>query len=185
MPDFDDDSQLFRELVGDVKPVLHDKHQATPKKPKPVARFHEADEQAVLTELLDPEEYGMGFDDGLETGDELGYAGNGLDKNTWRKLRRGQFRIDDTLDLHGFRVEAAHEAIKQFILRNRAVGNRCLRIVHGKGHAQDEGMGGKKPVLKRSVDGWLRRNSTVLGYCSCLPQHGGTGAVYVLVRKQK
>ncbi len=185
MPDFDDDSQLFRELIGEVEPVRHDKHLAKPKKPSPVARFHEADESAALAESLTPEEYGFGFDDGIETGDELAYAGNGLDKNTWRKLRRGQYRIDATLDLHGMRMEQAHEAIKQFINHNRANGNRCLRIVHGKGHGVDEGMGGKKPILKRSVDGWLRRNSTVLGFSSCLSQHGGTGAVYVLVKKAR
>jgi len=185
MPDFDDESQLFRELIGEVEPVKHDKHIAKPKKIRPIARFHEADEQAVLSELLTPEEYGFGFDDGLETGDELGYVGNGLDKNTWRKLRRGKFSVEATLDLHGERLEAAHEAVKLFIAANRENGRRCLRIVHGKGHGIDEGMGAKKPLLKRSLDGWLRRNSSVLGFSSCLQQHGGTGAVYVLIKKTR
>ena len=35
-----------------------------------------------------------------------------------------------------------------------------------------------------SIDSWLRRNGEVLAYCSARPNDGGTGAVYVLLKRK-
>ena len=61
----------------------------------------------------------------------------------------------------------------------RAAGKRCVRIVHGKGLSSE----GKLPVLKVKVNSWLRQKDDVLAFCSARPQDGGTGAVYVLLKK--
>ena len=183
MPDLDDDNdndlQLFRDLVGEVTPVHSDKLPPKTKAIAPRARSREADDQAVMQELLEPDEYSFGFDDDVETGEELSYSGDGIDNSSWRKLRRGEFRTDGILDLHGMKLEAAHEAVKRFIQTQRDANHRCLRIIHGKGKGEEI------PVMKRGVDGWLRRNKWVIAYCSCRPQDGGTGAVYVLIRRAR
>ncbi|RMD71241.1 MAG: DNA mismatch repair protein MutS, partial [Gammaproteobacteria bacterium] len=55
---------------------------------------------------------------------------------------------------------------------------RCVRIVHGKGRRS-----ARQPVLKQKVNGWLRARDEVLAFCSARPHHGGTGALYVLLRR--
>ncbi|NIW87182.1 MAG: DNA mismatch repair protein MutS, partial [Gammaproteobacteria bacterium] len=61
----------------------------------------------------------------------------------------------------------------------RARQLRCVRVVHGKGHGSLH----KLPVLKTKVQGWLRQRDEVLAFCSARPVDGGTGAVYVLLKK--
>jgi len=56
---------------------------------------------------------------------------------------------------------------------------RCVRVVHGKA----SGASDKPALLKSRVNSWLRQHPEVLGFASCQPRHGGTGAVYVLLKK--
>jgi DNA-nicking Smr family endonuclease len=86
--------------------------------------------------------------------------------------------MDSELDLHGLRADEAKRAIAAFLAEALARGARCVRIVHGKG-LRSKGDG---PVLKQRLDGWLRRRDDVLAFCSARREHGGTGAVYVLLR---
>ena len=115
----------------------------------------------------------------LETGEELLFARDSLPPNTLRKLRRGKFRIEGELDLHRMTSEQARKETATFLAQCKARGKRCVRIIHGKGLGSQE----KKPVLKGKVDFWLRRHDDVLAYCSARPTDGGTGAVYVLIKK--
>ena len=74
----------------------------------------------------------------------------------------------------------AHALINDFLRTARLEGKRCLKIIHGKGLSSDA----KLPVLKGKVDSWLRRKGEVLAYCSARPDDGGTGAVYVLLKRK-
>jgi DNA-nicking Smr family endonuclease len=56
---------------------------------------------------------------------------------------------------------------------------RCVRIIHGKGKSSE----GKLPVLKGKVNSWLRQRDEVIAFCSARPSDGGTGAVYVLLKR--
>ena len=69
--------------------------------------------------------------------------------------------------------------MRQFIDESVGRGHTCVRVVHGKGL----GSGERGPVLKSKVNGWLRRWHEVLAFVSTRQGHGGTGAVYVLLRK--
>ncbi|MFQ5981873.1 MAG: Smr/MutS family protein, partial [Woeseiaceae bacterium] len=60
-------------------------------------------------------------------------------------------------------------------------GHRCVRVVHGKGL----GSGERGPVLKRKVDKWLSEWDSVLAFVSARQVDGGTGACYVLLKKNK
>lgn len=171
-----DDLALFREAVQDVRrldaPVRVDARTAPP---KPYPYLTEADEAEVMEQLLDDE-----LDPAdMESGEELVYRRDGLQLSVIRRLRRGHYRVGAELDLHGMIVVEARAAVSAFIADARAGNRRCVRIIHGKGlRSRNRG-----PVLKMHLAKWLRRRDDVLAFCSARPIDGGTGAVYVLLRR--
>jgi DNA-nicking Smr family endonuclease len=133
------------------------------------------DEAEVLRDLLseqfDPLE--------TETGEELSYIRPGLQHRTLRKLRRGMLVVDAELDLHGMSVPVARQAVANFLHECKRRHIQCARIIHGKGRGSRH----RAPVLKQKVGGWLRQRDEVLAYCSARSYDGGTGAVYVLLKR--
>lgn len=170
-----EDIKLFRESVGSVKP-MHDDRVAPARRhisPRPV--FRERDETGVLRDMLsdlfDPAE--------MENGDELLYVRSGLQPRTVRKLRRGRLSVDAELDLHGMTVPVARAAVAGFLRECQRRHVQCARIIHGKGLGSRH----RAPVLKNKVGGWLRQRDEVLAYCSARHCDGGTGALYVLLKR--
>ena len=171
------DRALFRDAVGAIRPVDRNRTESRRPRPRPVPRQSMAEQRAVLAEMadgdLDPAD--------LETGDELIYRGPGLQERQFRKLRRGQFAVQAELDLHGLTVDAARQAVAEFLASCRILEQRCVRIIHGKGKGSHQ----RKPVIKTRLSRWLRQRSEVLAFCSARPVDGGTGAVYVLLKGGK
>jgi DNA-nicking Smr family endonuclease len=143
--------------------------------PAPIPRFTLADERQVLADMMS--DYFEPAD--LETGEELVYRRDGVQQAVLRKLRRGQFRVGAVLDLHGMTVAAAKEALAAFLHRARRDSLSCVRIIHGKGNGSRH----RGPVLKQKINGWLRQRDEVLAFCSARAMDGGTGAIYVLLRR--
>ena len=173
-PVSDEDRNLFRDAIGKVK--LIEPVQAAPaaKKPAPHPHMLEADEAAVPGELLD-----LSFDPAtLEIGEELSYLRDGHSPKLLRQLKRGQFSVQDEIDLHQMNAAAAQATIITFLAEARRDGFRCVRIVHGKG-LRSRASG---PVLKRLTDRMLRRRDDVIAFASARPAQGGTGAVVVLLK---
>lgn len=171
----EEDRALFQSSVGPVRPVTHDCIEPDLPRPPVRARFRERDEQEVLRDLLSD-----GFDPGdYETGEELVFARRGLQHRTLKRLRRGQLAVQAECDLHGCTVVEARAVLGGFLHACVARGFSCVRIVHGKGHGSHQ----RIPVLKAKVGGWLRQRDEVLAFCSARPVDGGTGAVYVLLKK--
>lgn len=168
-----EDSRLFREAIGDVRPLDPVAAPPAATRPAPHPRMLEADEAAVPGELLD-----MAFDPAaIEVGEELGYLRDGYPPKLLRQLKRGQFSVQDDLDLHQMNAAAAQASITAFLAEAKQRGLLCVRIVHGKGLRS----GPRGPVLKAAVDAVLRRTGAVLAYVSAPQVDGGTGAVYVLL----
>ena len=115
----------------------------------------------------------------MESGEELFFARPGVSRKVIRQLRRGKISVREEIDLHGLTSTEAHAELHDFIKEATAAGFGCVRVVHGKGR----GSGAKGPVLKAGVNRWLTRWEEVAAFCSALPRDGGTGAVYVLLRK--
>lgn len=171
----EEEKRLFRTAVGPVKPVRQDKVGPDRTQPPPEPLQTRMDEQQVLRDLLSE-----GYDPvDLETGEELHYARPGLQHSLLRRLRRGHFSVGAALDLHGMTVAMARQALSEFLRDARRNGTRCVRIVHGKGKGSRLG----QPVLKRKLNLWLRQRDQVLAFCSARPVDGGTGAVYVLLKR--
>ena len=170
----DDDRRLFREAIGDVHRFDPVAPAPAPGKPAPHPHMLEADEAAVPGELLD-----MHFDPAsLEVGEELSYLRDGYPPKLLRQLKRGQFSVQDDLDLHQMNAAAAQVSIIEFLAEARKSGIRCVRIIHGKG-LRSKAAG---PVLKRLTDRMLRRRDDIIAFASARPAFGGTGAVVVLLK---
>ncbi len=167
------ESELFRKTVGDVKPVVHDRHVTVPRRPPARARFARADRLAVLEESL----YGDAGDPMVAAGDELVFRRPGVQESVLRKLRRGQYRVQAEIDLHGLTVVEAKQELRTFMIEALKRGSRCVRIVHGKGLRS----GHRGPVLKNAVNSVLKRTGAVVAFVSARQVDGGTGAVYVLL----
>ncbi|HZF15607.1 MAG TPA: Smr/MutS family protein [Steroidobacteraceae bacterium] len=172
----DGDAELFREAMRGVAPLKRTpRHVPARPKPPPRARFRRADEAAVLEESLTlaPGELAV------ETGDELSYRRPGIAETVLRKLRRGDYRVDREVDLHGFNARDAHAALGAFLASAIASNAHCVRVIHGKGRRS----GPRGPVLKNMVSKVLRRTAAVVAFVSARPADGGTGALYVLLAK--
>ena len=184
----DPDVRLFRQAVRDVKRLAHgssglaqgsrglprgEATVANRPRPVPLARFSRADRHAVLRESLS----GDAGDPELAAGDELVYHRAGVQMTVLRKLRRGQYRVQAEIDLHGMTVAEAKQALRDFLANALHRQFRCVRIIHGKGLRS----GHRGPVLKGAVSSVLRRVGAVVAYVSARQVDGGTGAVYVLL----
>ncbi|HJV82916.1 Smr/MutS family protein [Noviherbaspirillum sp.] len=170
------DSELFRRSIGEVAPLPpSNKAESSIPRPLPIPLKHLADEQAALEESLSDE---FNVDTLLDTDHELSYARTGISSDILRKLRRGHWVIQGQLDLHGMRREEAREALAEFLRNAVKRGQRCVRIIHGKGL----GSINKEPVLKSKVRSWLVQKEEVIAFCQARAADGGSGALVVLLK---
>tara|TARA_Y100000589_G_scaffold159143_1_gene151481 strand:+ start:89 stop:676 length:588 start_codon:yes stop_codon:yes gene_type:complete len=114
----------------------------------------------------------------------------GLDRSSAIKLAKGRFTIQGKLDLHGMTQRQAHAALIDFIQTSFNDRKRNLLVITGKGRpkAQDEvtGYGKREGILKSIVPKWLDESplrGLVLAFTTSQREHGGSGALYVLLRK--
>lgn len=111
----------------------------------------------------------------------------GIDKRQAERFRRGQTPIDGKIDLHGRTQQEAHDALRDFISRAHRAGKRCLLVITGKGMTTKQGVS-KIGVLKENVPRWLNEPSLrrhILAFAHARPEHGGEGALYVLLKRER
>ena len=107
------------------------------------------------------------------------YVAPGVDRRELRKLRRGDHMPDVRLDLHGLMATDAVAQVTRVLNRGPGLRPRCLCVVHGRGlHSA-----GNVAVLKRRVRSCLRAHPAVLAFTDAPGNAGGSGAVYVLLRR--
>ncbi len=170
------DRSLFMQAVADAKPLPHHgkalrKQEAPPPYPVQTA----LDEKETLRESLSAE---WTAEDWLDSGDEPSFLRVGLSRQVLRKLRSGNWVIQNELDLHGLDRHEAREALASFLAHCIRRGIRCVRVIHGKGL----GSKNREPVLKIKVKHWLTQRDEVLAYCQARPVDGGSGALLVLLK---
>ena len=108
---------------------------------------------------------------------------SGVDRANAERLKRGLHRIEARLDLHGMTQSEAHRALFAFVHASRDAGLRCVLVITGRGFGPN-GPG----VLKSSVPRWLEQpvlRRQLLAIAPAQPRHGGAGALYVLLRRQR
>jgi DNA-nicking Smr family endonuclease len=171
--ELDADARLFREAVRGVRPLPASPPPPRARVARPRARFARADRAAVLEESLAADD----DDPQLAGGEQLLFQRPQVSRALLRRLRRGEFRTQREIDLHGLTVAEAKLALRQFLGSALEQQVRCVRVIHGKGLRS----GHRGPVLKMAVSSVLRRTGAVLAYVSARPVDGGTGALYVLL----
>lgn len=106
----------------------------------------------------------------------------GLDKRSANRMKKGEMDIEARLDLHGMTQDTAHGALIGFVSRAFDSGKRCILVITGKGTREGSG------VLRANVPRWLNQSpcrERILSFSYARPQHGGDGALYVLIKRQR
>ncbi|MGX5736968.1 Smr/MutS family protein [Bosea thiooxidans] len=109
-----------------------------------------------------------------------------IERRLRTQLRRGQQSVEASIDLHGLRQDEAHLALRGFLRREQARGTRLALVVTGKGGPSPAFFGEERGVLRRMVPHWLRlpeMRALVLGFEEAEQRHGGSGALYVRLRR--
>jgi DNA-nicking Smr family endonuclease len=100
-----------------------------------------------------------------------------LNHKDQRRFKRGDFSIEDCLDLHGLYSSKAKAVLQEFILEAFSENKRMLLVIHGKGYAS---VG--KPKLKPMVLTYCAHEQNILAYHPAAGKHGGSGATYIWLR---
>ncbi|MDX1348228.1 MAG: Smr/MutS family protein [Thiomicrorhabdus chilensis] len=179
----EEEKSLFNSAMQDVQPLkqkakvsLNDaiepenRYQQTMRQVRNKNRQHQSDEVHLI-----------GIDepaDSVGAYDSLLFHRKGMRLQDLAKLKKGEFPIEASLDLHGMTEEAADQALQLFIERLYRAKKRSLLVIHGKGYNSET----SGPVLKNLANRRLRQLKAVLAFSSCLPKDGGTGSLYVLLK---
>lgn len=174
--EFDDDFS-FQKMMGDVKPIQHDIAVHTKK--------HSVDENHRLRQLAAvsieqelPEYLTLDNAPMLTPDDIIEFKRSGVQDGVFRKLRLGKYPIQAKLDLHRKTLTQARDEVVHFLKQCLRMDARTVILVHGKGHNSNP------PALMKSyVAFWLQQINEVLCVHSAQPFHGGSGAVYVMLKK--
>lgn len=151
-------------------------------RPRTIAPRKRRSVQRSLDEVGEPlrfhiEQWGEPPDEHLEA------VAPGLGRQPLQRLRRGQVKVERTLDLHGSDAVSAREKVADALRQMWELGERGLLIIHGRGLHSESG-----PVLKESLPGWLAappHGRRILAFMTAPPDLGGTGATLVLLRKRR
>ena len=175
------EKDLFREAMSGVSPMTHDKAYHEAEKPKIKSKQENINTKSFEEEMLvhDTLSDELEIED-VDNEEVLSFCKSGIQKNVFKKLRTGNYRISDELDLHGSTLKQAKKILLYYLQEAVQFEGCCIRIIHGKGHRS----GNNKPVLKTHVNHWLSEHERVLAFHSAKAKDGGTGAVYVLLKTQ-
>ncbi|MCK6262623.1 DNA endonuclease SmrA [Vibrio sp. ZSDE26] len=173
----DDDLSLFQQMMEDVKPISND--TAELKKKHSVSAGQQAKQQAAiwLTED-DPEYLSIDYAPMIKPEDMIQYKQDGIQHGVYKKLRLGKYPIQAKLDLHKRTLKEAREEVVKFLKQCLRLDIRTVLIVHGKGvHSNPPAL------LKSYLASWVTQIKDVQCAHSAQQFHGGTGAIYLLLRK--
>jgi len=155
------ENELFRQAVKDVRPLNIHSSRVLLKKKKPINKKLPSidwDETNFTTCKVD---------------EDLFFVRDGLQQKIIKKLRQGKMSIAAYLDLHGMTIPKANLALQKFLFICQQKELRNVLIIHGKGSA----------IIKSAINTWLRNYPDTLAFCSAKPKDGGLGAIYLLLNK--
>ena len=116
-------------------------------------------------------------------GERVEGLAQGIDRQHLLRLRRGEWRVERRVDLHGLTAPEARRELASELHDAALAGVRCVLVIHGRGLHSESG-----PVLRDGVLAWLTAPplaTRVMAFASALPRDGGPGASYVLLRRTR
>jgi len=165
---------LKRERRADLSPTTQDNRDSSLEhRRRAAAQLPESDRNTLSDKGLAP----------LDAWYVLAFQRSGVQTGVFRKLKQGRYEAQSRLDLHRMTVEVARREIFDFIEECHQFGLRSVLVIHGKGESKADNE--RSSILKGCIDHWLRELPIVQAFHSAQPRHGGTGAVYVLLRKSE
>lgn len=186
VPKSQDDDALFESAMRDIRPLRKKPARSAVSAPRPGPAVARATFGPPKQPNAGPGSPAIGA-----PASPASEMGKGLDRRSHERLRKGRLDIESRLDLHGHTQADAHRALHGFIHRAYQRGQRCVLVITGKGgeRGQEDGImpNRGKGVLRRQVPLWLEGElgPMVLAIETARPQHGGDGAFYVLLRRQR
>ena len=178
----DDEEFLFQQEMADVKPL----QRAGRVKLQRQCLSDESAQQrraAAVAETGDKNPLGIEGIDALDPWYVLSFKRPGVQNGVFRKLKQGRYEAGARLNLHRMRVQRARQELFEFVRQAEELGMRSVQVVHGKG--ANTGEREQASIIKGYVNHWLPQFEQVQAFHSARPQHGGTGVVYVLLRKSE
>lgn len=153
------DKSLFRSTVDHQKPVDKDSSgENIAKKANSRKPF---------------ENYSFLYEPNISGSEQVVYSMDGLSPKTLKKMKQGNIGFTPSIDLHGYKIEEACRSLSDFIHFHS--DKRFIQIIHGKGYHSADGLS----IMKSQVIHYLKQHPSVLAFCSCPQEMGGTGAVFV------
>jgi len=175
---------LFQSAMKDVIPLKDDKNKiimAFAKEetlPERSFKPHKKAGEDFSNLVKESSAWDISFSDEYMEG-----AVSGVGPKIMKRLKRGEFSIQDYIDLHGLTKKEAEIVVDEFIIKSYHKSMRCVLIIHGRGL----GSLNHQPAIKRELPVWFRRGilkKIVLAFVTAKPCDGGTGASYVLLKKR-
>lgn len=171
------DNSLFQKEMQDVTPIkgttrVHLQKSRTTTPGQTIRRA------AAQNELSAPDFLSLDNPVPVGPNDWLTWKKAGIQEGVFKKLRLGKYPIDARLDLHMNTVREARQAVFQFINDCQKMALRTVIIIHGKGETRQ-----RPAQLKSYILTWLPQFDSVLAFHSAQAEHGGSGATYVLLKK--
>lgn len=170
-----DDKNLFLDAMEDVTPLKDCANIHWLK--SPTSKLTRAQhEQALVDNFLTRD-----FIDVIPLDTPLEYKAEGIQQGVLDKLRLGKYQLDASLNLRRQPVESCRQALFNFMIQARKDNLRNLLIIHGKGRDDES----HANVVRSYLACWLQQFDEVQTYCAAQPHHGGSGALYVGLRKSE
>lgn len=167
-----EDTDFFRQQMRGIKKLKTEKIELYKPKIKPRVKAPESFEKETEFPFLDH------ITESVTATTQLFFSQPGIQPKTLRDLKKGKISFEECLDLHGSTVNQARTELGQFLSASVTHQKRCILIIHGKGKLDKD-----PPLLKNLVNHWLKQHPAVLAFASAIPKDGGTGAVYVLLKR--
>ena len=170
------DEEIFLEAMTDVRE--NKEFRKIPYKSPPAIKIpapQSEDDVEVLKEVV----LGKKRIRLSDTGEYIEWTRPGTRKDLARRLHKGDFSVQDCVDLHGLTLTEAEEALTEFFKEALSRQYSCIKVVHGRGLKSPHG-----PVLKEAFKKLLRGpfRKWVLAYATAKDCDGGLGATYVLLK---
>ena len=173
--------EIFYRAMADVKEISRDNCVDRGGRAPDLSHNYSDGESEILTALNDLVQRGTGFVV-AHTSEYIEGRGRDAHPEITRRLHRGDFAVQDFIDLHGLNVADAQRAFEDFMQQNIVAGKRVVLVIHGRGLSS-----ANEPVLKTNVHRWLSSGywrKWVMAFSSARWCDGGAGSTYVLLRQR-
>lgn len=175
----DDEEELWKQVTSDVRTQKRKCHVPTPKIQKP--------EETPVTKTPSVKKERPVKSSASKAGEAPLILGNyaGVDSATVRRIKRGQLAVSARIDLHGMTQAEAYPVLEVFLQQCIGANKRLVLVVTGKGYRSESCEAG---VLKSMLPKWLNSahlRPHILAFDTAQIQHGGSGAFYILLRRNQ